>query len=188
MKNKNTLKNAAAIFAAIAIFGVLLAATFPTASALEQVSHESGTENLNAGDYVAWPVTVDSSNYTLSIVVKVVSGPSIDVFIFTENQFQNYKNGNSVAYQDSSKLNVNSASLKWVPPNAGTYYVVIDNSAAGSAQPSGSSVSVNYNITLYKGVESSSSDSGGNTSVCLIPLVILLGIPMIALVVKGNVF
>lgn len=188
MKTRNTLKNAVVILAAVTIFIAILVTTFPTVNALDQVSHESGTENLNAGDYVAWPVTVDSSNYTLSISVSVVSGPSIDVFIFTENQFQNYKSGNNFIYEDGSKLNVNSASIKWVPPNAGTYYVVIDNSAAGSAQPSGSSVSVNYNITLYKGVESSSSDSGGNTSICLIPLVILLSIPMITLVVKRNVF
>ena len=176
MKTKNTLKNAAIILAAVAIFGVLLVATFPTANALEEVSHEGGTENLNAGDYVAWPVTVDSSNYTLSIVVKVVSGPSIDMFIFTENQFQNYKNGKNFVYEDGSKLNVNSASLKWVPPGAGTYYIVIDNSAAGSAQPTGSDVSVNYDISLYRGVESSSSDSGGTTGICLIPVAILLSI------------
>ena len=184
MTSKTTLKNTAVIFAVVAIFVVIIVTTFPTVNALEQVSHEGGTENLNAGDYVAWPVTVDSSNYTISVSVNVVSGPSIDVFIFTENQFQNYKSGNNFIYEDGSKLNVNSASLKWVPPSAGTYYIVIDNSVAGSAQPSGNSVSVDYDLTLYRGVENSSSGSGSTQSICLIPVALLMTLVMMVAVVR----
>jgi len=128
----------------------------------------SGSRDVHEGYYLYWHFTVSgASEPKLEYTIVVSDGPAIDVFVMTEEGYYHYRNGESFLYYTAASVqNTYYASISWYIPGDGTYYIVVDNTDAGEAQPPWNGVddvaNVEYDIALYEYVESDGSSGGSS--------------------------
>ena len=163
---------------AVLFIAFICASVFPTTAA----DSDSGTETILSGHYMALPIDT-SAVIQISYSIQVVSGPNIDVILTDGSGYSQYTS-NSLSFQylpQGSRLNTRSASAN-VEVDTGRWYLIIDNTNAGSAVPSGQSVIVDYGVsTSLAGI---STGDGSYISIgAVIAIVATLVIIVIVIVV-----
>jgi len=89
------------------------------------------TSTVEEDGWVYYDWTQDMTvEYTIEYIVR--DGPEIDVYVMSEDEFENYDNGDRFrTYLDSTGTSgTMSGTLA-----EGSYYLVLDNSEKGAAQP-----------------------------------------------------
>lgn len=109
---------------------------------------------------------------------KVLSGPNVDVFLFTEENYSRYLAGLSAPYEPAfSALDVSSTGgSPYLGP--GTYYFVVDNSDYGEAAPESQDVTVEYRIEHPNG--GASEDISSDGWILLIGFLVAVAIMIVA--------
>lgn len=110
------------------------------------------TETIPANGYTAIPF---SSSQTIHVVydISVISGPNIDIILTDSSGFDAYRAGgsSSIPYLiTASNLNTRHGAYEGSIPS-GSYYLIIDNSIQGTAQPNGQAVTVSYSVQATSG-------------------------------------
>lgn len=72
---------------------------------------------------------------TVDISVEVHSGPSIDVIVVDELNFQQYRSGNAFVHYSACGGIASQGFLRSCGLPAGQYYVLLDNTDAGATSP-----------------------------------------------------
>ena len=109
----------------------------------------AGTETINEGEY--WHTEIPLLDRSeIYITISVLNGIPIDIFLFDEENFELYRNNESYEFiLEGSRLNTIIADII-VTLEAGTYFLVVDNTDAGVASPPLDNVnniaSITYNI------------------------------------------
>jgi hypothetical protein len=118
------------------------------------------TQDIALDGYLALQIT-SSSAIPSFYDVLVVRGPNIDVILTDEAGFVDYKNGELASAHYSvlgTFLDTRHASYYGNMAN-GTYYLIIDNTLQGTAQPNGQTVRVTYSSGTVIAGMGTSSDS-----------------------------
>lgn len=90
--------------------------------------------HLREDDYQSWQFYVDGE-FTLDYEVEVLEGSAIDVYVVENRQLQPFQAQqvfDSAVASESVESDTVSATLE-----EGTYHVIVDHSARGSAEPPG---------------------------------------------------
>ncbi|MCK4949719.1 MAG: hypothetical protein KAS60_06510 [Thermoplasmata archaeon] len=105
------------------------------------------TVRIDAEDSLSREFTIERSYSEFNYHVEVVSGPWIDVYIFTEADYQRYLGGSQIVGNNSLVLE----NCKYVHRSAympsGRYWFVIDNSDYGTSNPQSEDVVVEYSLS-----------------------------------------
>jgi len=115
-------------------------------------TYDSGQDVISDGNYSAHHVAFYSNkSIRVSFTANVVKGPNIDVFFMDSANYQKYQANKSFTYyQNASQLNTTNASISIVLKTHDTYYIVFDNTPAGTPTSieSGDVAYVNYTIIV----------------------------------------
>lgn len=140
-------KRSAARFSSKVFTVFLIAITcvslFPTIAA----DSDSGTTTVLSGHYMALPIDT-SVVIEISYAIDVINGPNIDVILTDSTGYSQYTSySSSFQYMpQGSRLNTRHASAS-MEVDSGRWYLIIDNTNAGSAIPSGQSAVVEYSVS-----------------------------------------
>lgn len=115
----------------------------------------SGKTTVQAGEHWSQRLEVERLDFIITqsyvevhIRSSVLSGPNVDFFLFTEENYTLYVSGeNATSIPDINDLNENrTRGGSYLKP--GIYYFVVDNSDFGEADPAGESVTFEYDISF----------------------------------------
>lgn len=101
------------------------------------------TIELTAGNYHYWEIDLlsDAESATppvyLTYTIIVRNGPAVDVIFTDQNEFAALEDGDRFAYFQGSSMNTQFATEDGPIEEFATYYLVIDNSRIGDANPDG---------------------------------------------------
>jgi len=159
------------LIVAFMIIGVLVSLPISNADYWEKVDSKTGYVDVHEDECYSWKLTISgaySTDCKLEYTIVVRDGPAIDVFVMDEDEYYHYINGETfLFYTAASVENTYYASISWYIPGDGTYYIVVDNTDAGEAQPPWNGVDdvarVEYDISVYKYVYESGGSSGGSS-------------------------
>jgi hypothetical protein len=131
------------------------ATTTPTQTAAENTEVAQRTivdkeVDLAVQSYQNWKVYEDS-RMRISYDFEVVSGPAIDVYVFTIDQYQNF-DGARLFQSEASSESVSSGSDSIEVPS-GTYHVVVDHSDRGETDPTGGVDQEGVTVQIQASVE-----------------------------------
>ena len=101
---------------------------------LSRVYHDDGRTILAEDQYYNSGFTA-TSTFRLDISVNVQSGPSIDVIVLDELNFNQFRDGNGYVHFSGCGGVAAQAYQRSCTLGADTYYIVIDNSDRGDASP-----------------------------------------------------
>ncbi|MEE8182864.1 MAG: hypothetical protein V3T94_01785 [Thermoplasmata archaeon] len=120
--------------------GVYVSVFLPTDAGL-------ATVRIDAEDSLSREFTIERSYSEFNYHVEVVSGPWIDVYIFTEADYQRYLDGNRpVDYESLALENRRYVDRSAYMPS-GRYWFVIDNSDYGTSNLQSEDVVVEYSLS-----------------------------------------
>lgn len=105
----------------------------------------SGSATIPSGQYFSFEFLVFGSGVEIGYRFIVEAGPNIDVYLLTLDEFAQYQTGQP--FQDVAFSHEDVRTVDGSPYfNDGRYRAVIDNTAYGVAQPSGSAAIVRYDL------------------------------------------
>ena len=105
------------------------------------------TVRIDAEDSLSHEFTIERSYAEVYYHVEVVSGPSVDIYIFTEADYQRYLGGQPPSDNDSLVLeNCRYVHRSPYMPS-GRYWFVIDNSDYGTSNLQSEDVVVEYSLS-----------------------------------------
>lgn len=117
-----------------------------------------GTKTLNEGEFLSWKISLSDCR-KLSYQIRALGGPLIDVFLFNETNYNNYRTNRDFEYDFNGSELRTTRVYKQVILNPGTYYLVVDYTNLGSAWKGHKwAVSIKYNIHYYSPPEDSSEE------------------------------
>lgn len=103
---------------------------------------------IDAGDNLSHSFTTTRHSGGFAFKVDVVSGPRVDVYIFTSSDYNRYLQGARPVDDDSLVYEDRHYTRNSVRVPAGTYWFVIDNSDYGIADPQSHDVVVEFEFPL----------------------------------------
>jgi hypothetical protein len=112
---------------------------------------ENGSESIMDGHSTSHLISFDSGNsIKVSYTVSVTSGQNIDIFFMDSANYSLYWRNNTFSYdKDNSVLDTKYARREFTLDNHGKYYLVFDNTDAGTPvlfHGPDSTVEVSYDI------------------------------------------
>ncbi|MCJ2670740.1 MAG: hypothetical protein LN416_09585 [Candidatus Thermoplasmatota archaeon] len=105
------------------------------------------TARIDAEDSLSREFTIERSHDEVYYQVEVLSGPWIDVYIFTEADYQRYLSGQLPIGNDSLILENRRYVHRSAYMPGGTYWFVIDNSDYGTPNLQSEDVVVEYTLS-----------------------------------------
>lgn len=113
------------------------------------------TEHIDAEDSLSHEFTIEMSYAEVYYQVEVLSGPWVDVYIFTEADYQRYLSGQQPADNGSLILENRRYVHRSAYMPSGTYWFVIDNSDYGTPNLQSEDVVVEYTLSSVQPARSS---------------------------------
>jgi hypothetical protein len=130
---------------------IFIAAALPVTACLvylgsgDDGSTLQGEEEIQPGSFLDVPFTVWFENNEVSYDFAVKSGPAVDIYILSDEDYARYQAG--LAVLDRGFVYENTKSVSESPYfSKGSHHAVIDNTDYGVASPAGSTVVVGYMI------------------------------------------
>jgi hypothetical protein len=147
---------------------------------------DSGTTTIESGHYLALPITARAV-LEIEYQIDVISGPNIDVILTDDEGFQMFNSlFSSTPYLVSgSRLDTAHASVS-VEVDKGEWYLIIDNSLAGSAEPWGQAVTISYEVTTS--LAGISLGDGSYLNIEAVTIIVAIVIIVVALVIVGLLY
>lgn len=141
---RHAIKYANWILAAVSAIALL--ANLPPGA---RATAESGTLSVWEQGYSEIKFEFNSTT-AVKYTIVLTSGPRVDVFLFDKDEYRNYATDENFHYIEAgTSLNVSMAQ-KNITLNAGTYYLLVDNTDYGVARPPANGVvdiaTVNYTV------------------------------------------
>lgn len=113
---------------------------------------ESGTATINEDEYHTWKISMPNEG-KLSYEINVTNGLPIDVFLYDEENYNNYYRGVAPYYHKTEGTDLfTTHAIREVSLSSGTYYLVADNTDKGLAIPDwdddvNNTATIDYTIT-----------------------------------------
>ena len=100
----------------------------------QQLRDISDTRNIQEDEWYYYPLSFSQSGY-IEYEFVVRDGPSIDVILIDESEYDSYENGDRFShYSEVSTLDSVGDSVQSLL-SSGNYRLIFDNSSVGSAEP-----------------------------------------------------
>lgn len=142
----------------------------------------SETVTLPAGEYKAYGVSLNQAlRFTFSM--RVTTGGAVDVYLFDAVDYSDYKNplvSSFNYYSAGTRENTMSFSGTFSAPQAGTYYLVVDNAPISASGAMGSAPAT-VEVTAQAGTP---SDPGLVYVGLVVAAVLAVGVALIVLSVR----
>ncbi len=137
---------AVAVGVAIVLSATVLVVTLAGLSAPADVF--TGEVGIPAGEFFAFSLNVSRNHTEIFYDVRVVSGPAIDIFFLTVEDFDRYRLG--IPTQDPESYGHGSTLRMPRTPymNAGQYWFVLDNTDYGNMSPGGQTCLAGYDVRV----------------------------------------
>jgi len=97
------------------------------------VEEQNMTVEINEDEYHTEPIVLEE-DATVSYDATLRSGPDVEIFILSADEYEQYRSGNNFLFEDMVQINGVTASSD-VALDSGAYYMVIDNTDSGEIQP-----------------------------------------------------
>jgi hypothetical protein len=147
---------------------------------------DSGTKTIESGHYLALPITARAV-LEIEYHIDVISGPNIDVILTNDEGFEMFNSlfSNTPYLVEGSRFDIAHASAS-VEVDEGEWYLIIDNSMAGSAEPWGQAVMISYEVTTsWAGI---SLGGGSYLGIEAVTTIVAIVIVVVALAIAGLLY